>query len=151
MKTLQLPKIHILLGEDDPDDSMLFIQALDETKLTSVVNIADNGAKFVDHVDGKSNSVPDIIFLDVNMPLKNGIECLQALRSKDDYKSVPVIMYSTSGTKGEIESCYEKGANYYVVKPFSFDAIKKMVSDFCTRDWRADVNRNLKNFVISFE
>lgn len=151
MKNLQPLKVNILLAEDDPDDSLLFMQAVDESAIRSEVSIADTGAKLVNHLESLQKVIPDIIFLDMNMPLKNGIECLQVIRSNDHYKMVPVIMYSTSYNNNEIEACYEKGANYYVVKPYSFNAIKKMITDFCCRNWELDSNRSFTNFVISYE
>lgn len=151
MKSPQPYIVNILLAEDDPDDSMLFMQAVDESAITSKISVADTGAKLVNHLESTHRNVPDIIFLDMNMPLKNGIECLQVIRSNDQYKMVPVIMYSTSHNKTEIEACYEQGANYYVVKPYSFNAIKKMVTDFCCRNWDTDSKRSLTNFVVSYE
>lgn len=147
----QQPILQILLGEDDPDDSSIFLQAIDDSNISSCVNVADNGNKLVNQLKTDKEHIPDIIFLDINMPLKNGLECLQVIRSKDTFKKVPVIIYSTSKNIEEIESCYEKGANYYVVKPFSYKAIVNMISDLCNRDWEIDVMDSFKNFVVSYE
>jgi len=143
--------INILLGEDDSDDSMLFIQAVSESNIASVVNVAENGALLLNQLKCAETAFPDIIFLDINMPLKNGLECLEEIRSEPRFKDIPVIIYSTSADKKEIEICYEKGANCYVVKPFSFEAISKMVNDLCTRNWQIKSDKDISSFVVSYE
>ena len=143
--------LNILLGEDDPDDSMLFIQAVSECNIASVVSVAENGALLLSQLKCAETAFPDIIFLDINMPLKNGLECLEEIRTDAGFKNIPVIIYSTSADKKEIESCYQKGADCYVVKPFSFEAISKMVNDLCTRDWQAESHKDITSFVVSYE
>jgi len=142
-------KLSILLAEDDPDDSLLFLQAIDELNIPTEVHVSADGEKLVEHL--KQDIVPGIIFLDINMPLKNGIECLSVIRSKQHLQKVPVIIYSTSQNKKEIKECFERGANYYVAKPFTFGAIIKMLNDFCLRDWSASSRANLNDFVVAFD
>lgn len=151
MKSDPQNTLNILLGEDDPDDSSLFLQAIDDSNITSCVHVADNGLKLVSRLRNAKDNIPDIIFLDINMPLKNGLECLQTIRSEDTFNKVPIIIYSTSKNNREIEFCYEKGANYYVVKPFTYKAIVSMISDFCNRDWEIEAGSSLKNFVVSYD
>jgi CheY-like chemotaxis protein len=77
-------------------------------------------------------TVPDILFLDINMPVKNGIECLQLIRKESKYDKIPILIYSTSVNKVDIDKAYQNGANYFIVKPNAIDditsIIKKLIS-----------------------
>jgi CheY-like chemotaxis protein len=111
----------ILLADDDDDDTMLFVEATEKLSPKIKVSLANDGQKLLGLLD--SASPPDIIFLDLNMPRKSGLECLKAIRSDARYDKIPVIMYSTSQSKRDIDESYNAGANYYVVKPYEFEDI----------------------------
>src|SRR5205085_10120650 len=90
-------------------------------------------------------SLPDMIFLDLNMPVKNGIECLQEIRSDKKLDNLPIIVYTTSDNPRDIETCYKLKANLYVVKPTSFESIiktrKKIINiDFSSQHFPAREN-----------
>jgi CheY-like chemotaxis protein len=141
--------LNILLADDDPDDSMLFLQAVEELAIPGKVSVMDDGMKLVNHISHSSN--PDIIFLDMNMPFMTGLECLQTIRQKESMQQVPVIIYSTSHNPAEIRKCFEHGANYYVVKPFSFDSIRQMVKSFCSDQLPDRRSISYNDFVVSFD
>lgn len=86
----------ILLIDDDPDDRDLFCEAIEEIALEIVCNTAPNGQKALANLNDKEIEKPDIIFLDVNMPVMNGWQCISLLQKEEAYKNIPVIMYSTS-------------------------------------------------------
>jgi CheY-like chemotaxis protein len=111
----------ILLADDDDDDTMLFVEATEKLSSNIKVSLANDGQKLLGLLD--SSSMPDIIFLDLNMPKKSGLECLRSIRSDVRYDRIPVIMYSTSQSKRDIDESYVAGANYYVVKPYEFEHI----------------------------
>jgi CheY-like chemotaxis protein len=75
---------------------------------------------------------PDVLFLDINMPVKDGIECLQLLRKERKYDKIPILIYSTSVSKSDIDKAYQNGANYFIVKPNAIeditDIIRKLIS-----------------------
>jgi CheY-like chemotaxis protein len=150
MHRLDFDTIHILLAEDDPDDCMLFQQAIIDSKITSTIYVAENGLQLANEISEEKSTLPNIIFLDINMPLKNGVECLQLIRSNSGFNNVPVIMYSTSNNAKEIEACYETGANFYVIKPYTYNAIREMIADLCTRDWSHHIPVHRNNFVVSY-
>jgi CheY-like chemotaxis protein len=112
----------ILLADDDDDDTMLFVEATENLSPKIKVSLASDGQKLLNLLAASSN--PDIIFLDLNMPKKGGLECLKSIRSDAQYDKIPVVMYSTSQSKKDIDASYDLGANYYVVKPFDFEDIK---------------------------
>ena len=109
---------------------MLFKEALENVASSITVSLAADGQKLINSLN--TLSIPDMIFLDLNMPRKNGLECLREIRSDDKFDHIPVIMYSTSQSKKDIEACYEGGANLYVVKPYTFEDIIAMLKSLLT-------------------
>lgn len=127
------PKLHVVLADDDTDDSFIFNAAVEQAKLPVSLTITENGLELLNYLDSEKH--PDIIFLDINMPLTNGIECLQTIRSNNKFNHVPVVMYSTTNNKQNVEACYNAGANLFIVKPNTFEEINKMVRTICSADW----------------
>ncbi len=127
-------ELYIILADDDSDDRELFSEAIEETNFQVKLDTAEDGETFL-CVLKSSKNLPDIIFLDLNMPNKNGKECLAELRSSVKYNQVPVIIYSTSSSKRDIDEVYEKGANLYISKPSSFQELKRIANEVLTLDW----------------
>lgn len=116
--------ITVLIVEDNPADIRLTQQAFAQQKIVSDLHAVLNGAealKFL-HQEGEYNYAPrpDIILLDLNLPLKNGYEVLDEVKNDPDLKSIPVVVLSTSSQKEDIADCYERYANCYITKPFDF-------------------------------
>ena len=110
---------HFLLADDDPDDLDLFDEALRGIDSSIEFNYASNGKELIEklQVDGL---VPQVIFLDINMPEMNGWECLESLKKVDQLKDIPVIMYSTSSSEVYGKRAIQSGALAFYVKPHSF-------------------------------
>ncbi len=138
----------ILMADDDDDDTMLFVEAAEKLSSTIKVSLTKDGQKLLNFLE--NSALPDIIFLDLNMPLINGLECLKVIRSDSKYDKVPVIIYSTSQSKRDIDTCFEAGANYYIVKPYDFEDIimilQKVISNLTDKDC---VTPSKENFVIN--
>ncbi len=115
---------HIFLADDDDDDSLLFKEALANISSGIKVSLAIDCQQLLSFLQIYK---PDAIFLDLNMPGKNGLECLREIRSMNRFDHIPVIMYSTSEREKDIEACFQEGANFYLVKPYSFKAIIEML------------------------
>jgi CheY-like chemotaxis protein len=113
----------ILLVDDDLDDHWIFREAIDEINKEIKCSTALNGKEALQLM--KLSPPPDIIFLDLNMPVMNGVEFLTTLKTSDKYKSIPVIIFSTSIQPRDIQKTKELGANLYFTKPFEY---KKLVS-----------------------
>ena len=109
---------NILLVEDDIDDQLLFRDAVSEVNDIFSCSIANNGREALEYL--QTPPPPDVIFLDLNMPIMNGMECLSALRSSDRYKHIPVIIFSTSNNQKDIERTKTMGATLFLHKPSSF-------------------------------
>ena len=102
----------IFLTDDDPDDQMLFQEALAEADNSITYSFASDGVDALAKLD--IGPIPDLLFLDVNMPRMNGIECLLEIRKSEKLKNIPVVMYSTSSYYKQ--ECIESGAADYIEK-----------------------------------
>lgn len=108
-----------LLADDDRDDTEMFSEALAAIDETIVCHCVSDGRQALDTLD-ELVQLPDLIFLDVNMPVMNGWQCLKALKEDDRYYQVPVIIISTSSHERDIEIASELGALCYFTKPHYF-------------------------------
>lgn len=120
--------MHILMADDDKDDFYILKEAAEKVEASCKISYAANWIELWRQI---LKGVPDLVFLDLNMPVKTGLECLQSLRNDPKCNAVPIIIYSTSVSRHDIDSAYEHGANYFVVKPNSIDEIALMVKRIC--------------------
>ncbi|MEP7171012.1 MAG: response regulator [Bacteroidota bacterium] len=100
--TIAGKKISILLADDDADDRDLFKEAIEETKLNVNLDFAEDGKCLIDLLCNEKR-LPDLIFLDLNMPYKTGMECLAEIRNNSTFKDIPVVIYSTSSSIKDLE------------------------------------------------
>jgi CheY-like chemotaxis protein len=107
----------ILLAEDDDDDCKLFHDAVTQIFDNFELHRVKDGLECIYAL--KNFTQPHFIFLDLNMPLKNGIDCLKSIRSMPDLVEVPVIIFSCTHNMKDIDLSYRYGAAYYLVKPAS--------------------------------
>jgi len=121
---------NLLLADDDEDDCDFFKEALDDLLLpTSLVTVND-GVQLMDFLSARgAQNLPDILFLDLNMPRKNGLECLTEIKQNEDYKNLPVIIFSTSLDRDIVDLVYKKGAFHYIRKPGEFSKLKKVIAN----------------------
>lgn len=108
--------LNILLADDDKDDRFFFAKALKEISIATNLKTVNNGERLMDYLDRNSERLPDALFLDLNMPRKNGAECLAEIKSKKKLQQLPVIIYSTSLNDSIADVLYQKGAHYYLRK-----------------------------------
>ncbi len=125
----------ILLAEDDEDDFVLFRQALDEFKELTRLDWVKDGEELLDALKMNVTALPDIIFLDINMPRKNGFECLTEIRLHEDLKQLPVIIFSTSNDPALVSWMYNAGANLYLNKPTDFSGLKEKIQKAIATNW----------------
>jgi CheY-like chemotaxis protein len=118
--------LQILLADDDVVDRELFAEALSRTPLNVTLHEANDGNELFKLL--RSNAVrPDIIFLDLNMPLKDGRETLRELKADDKFKLIPVIVLSTSNAEFDVNQCYQLGATLFISKPHDFHMLIDML------------------------
>ena len=118
---------HILLAEDDEDDCFLFKNALEELPLTFHLTIVANGEELMLLLNDINRQLPDVLFLDLNMPRKNGFECLKEIRANETLNHLPVIIFSSAYAPGVVDQLYKDGAQYYVRKPDDISQYKKVI------------------------
>jgi CheY-like chemotaxis protein len=146
---MQEDYILITLADDDEDDRLFFTDAFDEMKIKTVVNTVKNGRELINFLDHPETVLPNIIFLDLNMPILNGIECLKEIKLNDRFKDIAVAIYSTSSSEADVENTFVLGANIYIKKPSSFNELKKILSDVVTINWQYHTNGlNKDNFLL---
>ena len=134
MKSNNLKPAHILLVEDNEGDILLTLEAFEESKFKTELSVAKNGQEALDFLNKKGAFCnarrPDLILLDINIPVYNGHEVLKRIKTDDLLKKIPVIILTTSANQKDIEKAYENHGNSYVKKPLEMqeflDAILKI-------------------------
>ncbi len=121
-----MKKLTIYLADDDTDDRVFFIEALEEIPVQTEVSEFSNGVDLM-AVLFAEKSVPDVIFLDLHMPLMDGFECLADIRSFPQFAKIKIIVYSTSYHEMEVNQLREDGADYYIQKPNTFQKLKSLL------------------------
>ena len=141
----------IALLDDDQEEHLLFKEvAYDFSEIKSVLSFA-KGKEMLDYLGGKDkNVIPDILFLDLNMPILSGLDCLIEIRKKEEYKNLPIVIYSTSSSEKDKEVTYRNGANLYVNKPIEFSDMKKIFMEVLKINWKERSGAfNFQNFFLS--
>jgi CheY-like chemotaxis protein len=125
-------QLNILLADDDKDDCLFFKMALDALTIpTRLVTVVD-GEKLMAYLSENTGQLPDVLFLDLNMPRKNGFECLAEIKLNRDLKHLPVIIFSTSFEQEVVNLLYQNGAQYFMRKPAEFSQLKKIIKETVT-------------------
>jgi CheY-like chemotaxis protein len=146
--TMKKP-VNILLADDDDDDRDIFIEIMKEISPEVIIKIARNGED-VFTVLSEPGYRPDIIFLDLNMPIKGGYECLKEIRATDNLKNIPVVIYSTSTKDEHIEETYLSGANLYIPKPDSYSGLHKMATQVLALNWNDGSIPSRDKYLLNF-
>ncbi len=128
MKSAAIEFTGVLLADDDPDDRFLFEDALKEIQLGVNLEMVKDGEELMHYLLASAVVLPDVLFLDLNMPFKNGVRCLEEIRGNSLLHSIFIVIYSTTASQREIDEVYEKGANLFVKKPNSFTELKDILS-----------------------
>lgn len=128
--------MHILLADDDEDDRTFFSEAIMELKMNNKLTLFKDGIDLIDYLVDPDVRLPHILFLDLNMPGKTGIECLKEIRANIRFKDISIAIYSTSSSEKDIEDTFVEGANIYITKPNDFSTLKKVIKDVVNINWQ---------------
>jgi CheY-like chemotaxis protein len=120
-------KINILLADDDIDDCYFFKQALDALALSTNLSVVNDGGELMTYLSENMKNLPDVLFLDINMPRKNGLECVSELKQNEKLKNLPVVMFSTSNSWDTINTLFKSGVHVYIHKPSDFAQLKQVI------------------------
>ncbi len=142
--------LHILLADDDEDDRLFFKDAIDEVKVKTVVTLVNDGLQLMNYLNTPGVKLPNVVFLDLNMPIKGGMQCLKEIRSNSQLKDLSIAIYSTSASEEDIEETFVKGANIYIKKPNDFGELKRILSEVININWQYHTSGlNKDNFLLS--
>lgn len=129
--------INILLVEDNEGDILLTLEAFKEAKIGHEISVVRDGKEAMDFLQHKglypTAVLPDLVLLDINLPKKNGHEVLKFVKEDKRLKHIPVIMFTTSSSRTDINLAYNEAANCYIMKPVDaedFQAVISKIEDF---------------------
>jgi CheY-like chemotaxis protein len=131
--------IQILLADDDKDDCFLFREALSELPISTTLETVHDGEELINYLEKHKDALPHVLFLDLNMPRKNGFECLTEIKHSDELKDLPVVMFSTSYPRDMhyeqdmIKVLYNIGAQDYIRKPANFTLLKEVINNILVK------------------
>lgn len=126
-----MKQVHILLVEDNDGDIVLTLDAFEESKIKTQISVVKNGQNALDFLfkrgSFEKSEKPDLILLDINIPIINGLDVLQEIKSDEILKKIPVIILTTSSNEKDINKAYQNHANSYIIKPIEFEDFLKAV------------------------
>ena len=141
--------LRILLADDDEDDRQTFSEAIKAAKVRHVFHSVVDGSKLMTYLSDCTSECPDLIFLDLNMPKKDGMECLVEIRANPKYKNTAVVIYSTSSAQNEIDATFLAGANIYITKPNNMETLKTLIAEVVSINWQYHTGRlNKEHFMM---
>lgn len=117
---------HVLLADDDIDDCGFFKDALEAYQADTCLTIVNDGDQLINLLI-TYKQLPDVIFLDINMPRKNGFECLSEIKRNKRLEVIPVIIFTTTFEQDVVNLMYQEGAHYFICKPATFSQFKIIV------------------------
>lgn len=148
----ELPQreLNILLADDDKDDCLFFKEALEELPVAAHLTTVHDGEELLKLLIKKGNKLPDVLFLDLNMPRKNGFATLAKIKLNKKTERLPVIIFSTSFEPDMITKVFNDAAHYYIRKPAEFSQLKNVIQQALTLIGQKNVSLPLKeNFVLT--
>jgi CheY-like chemotaxis protein len=126
---------HILMADDDSDHALLFGRILKDLYPEINLSCVDDGQQVIQFLQAHQ---VDLLFLDLNMPCKNGYECLQEIKMDPDLQQLPIIVYSSSANLNDIQKSFILKADFYMVKPFNTVQLKAALELILSINWKDD-------------
>jgi CheY-like chemotaxis protein len=124
---MNLKHLNILLADDDIDDCIFFKEALEGFIISTDLTTVNDGEELMQLLTDEKGELPNILFLDLNMPRKNGFECLAEIKQNKKLKDLPVVIFSTSFEQEVVNLLYKNGAQYFIRKPSVFLQFKEII------------------------
>ena len=142
--------LYIVLAEDDEDDRLFFKEALEEIKVKTVITFVIDGSQLMNYLNQPGIRLPHVVFLDLNMPVKSGMECLVEIRKNNRLKDLAIVIYSTAASDEDIEEAFVNGANIYIKKPNDFSLLKSTLAKVISLNWQYHtLGLKKDNFLLS--
>lgn len=128
---MKIENPEIIFADDDYDDRIFFRETVKKVIPGARLHEFLDGKQVMNHLAGL-DALPHMIFLDINMPFKTGIQCLKEIRGNERFCHIPVIMFTTSDSQFDIDNSFDCGANLYIHKPYSYTQGIKLLTEFFT-------------------
>ena len=124
----------VLLVEDNPDDVLMIREAFEQSLTPVQLYVVSNGERAIRFVRRNDADAPrpSLIMLDLNLPIRNGLDVLAELKSDTDFLSIPIVVLTTSQAPDDIQRCYSLHANAYIIKPPDFDGFADVIKQVAT-------------------
>ncbi|PKN61813.1 MAG: hypothetical protein CVU57_27770 [Deltaproteobacteria bacterium HGW-Deltaproteobacteria-15] len=119
----------VLMAEDDPDDRLLYEEAIGKSDFNVAYHIASDGAELMRFVKEKENPRPSIILVDLRMPRMGAHEIIAAIKEDPELRTIPVIVLTGSNQEGEVRKVYAESAKGYIIKPSGFEDLVKTLNE----------------------
>jgi PleD family two-component response regulator len=132
----------IMLADDDIDDVEVFRNAIDKKVKLEVVSDGKELMSLLNHIS------PDLLFLDLEMPRKNGLQCLVEIRKDDRLKDIPVVVFSSTTRPVNIQTAYDMGGHLYLIKSHSYNELVMAIKAIIALDW-SDPNKIKEQYCIN--
>jgi len=127
--------IVILVADDDEEDRLLMQEAMDEAKLVNTIKFVEDGVVLMNYLKGappyddrRNYPFPGLILLDLNMPRKDGRECIEEIKQNPLLKRIPIVVLSTSRAEEDILRTYDLGVSSFITKPVSFESLVEVMN-----------------------
>ena len=141
--------VNLLLADDDADDCIFFREALEELPHATELVTVNDGVELMRLLSEDGETLPDAIYLDLNMPRKSGFECLLEIKQNEKLKHLPVIIFSTSFNPEVVNKLRHQGADYYIRKPADFSDLKKIISKSLDLLSNGNAQPSIDNFILN--
>lgn len=128
-------KLHLVLAEDDQDDRLLFKNVFDNIKLENTLTVCEDGSGLMTYLNF-TESLPHIIFLDLSMPGKSGMQCLREIKRNPKLRDITIAIYSSTAIPAVVNEAFMLGANIYIKKPDDFNELKRILSEVIYVNWQ---------------
>jgi CheY-like chemotaxis protein len=122
----------IIIAVSDETERLHFKNALEELKQNTSAHMVTNGEELMTYLKKKNITLPHLLFLDLNMPRKNGLTCLKEIKEIEKLKNIPIAIYSTSSSEKDRREAFLHGANIYIQKPDDFTKLKMILEKAIT-------------------
>lgn len=144
-------QLHLLLADDDSDDREMFQEALSEIPIDAKLTEVKDGEKLMQWLNQPTERLPDLLFLDLNMPRKNGHECLEEIKKNPHLQSLLVVIFSTTIDTINVDNLYNNGAHYYIQKPSSFEHLIHVIEQMLNLpEEKRRIQPTKEEFIISY-
>lgn len=126
---MNLNQLNLLLADDDLDDCYFFKKALNDLPISTNLSVVNDGEQLMKQLNNYTIELPDVLFLDLNMPRKNGMECISEIKQDKRLKDLSVVIFSTSNNEGVLRTLFKAGVQIYIRKPGDFRQLKEIINN----------------------